>query len=184
MRRLNILVSFLLMVGLLVALPAFAAEMNHHGSSMMNQSQKSPNQFSKSPLASHSSHAINLSYLMHKEVRNQQGRTIGRVTDVVIGPGGRAEFVVLARSGVFRTHGKYIPIPWKTFMSHTTNMVGLSESGSLVFSLARDKLDKAPGFYKKDLTSSATRDEVCQYFKGECAQNEFNPRSQSRQQAS
>ncbi len=174
MRKFNLWVSFLMIAGLVVAAPAFGAEMNNQGSSMKNQSNQNPNEMSNRPFT----HSIGLSYLMNKSVRDEQGKTIGEVSDVVVGPDGRAEFVILSRSGLLRTSGKYIPVPWKTFTSHWTNMAQVDRSRPVILSLAQSRLDSAPGFSnKRDLTSGATRQRVCQYFKGDCAQSEFNPRS-------
>lgn len=179
MRNFNLLVSFLMIAGLVVAAPAFGAEMNNQGSSTMKQSNQNPNEMSNHEMSSRPfTHSISLSYLMNKSVRDEQGRTIGEVSDIVVGPDGHADFVILSRSGALRTSGKYIPVPWKTFTSHWTNMAEVDRSRPVVLSLAESRLDSAPGFSnKRDLTSSATRQKVCQYFKGDCAQSEFNPRS-------
>ncbi|MDR3570055.1 MAG: PRC-barrel domain-containing protein [Syntrophobacteraceae bacterium] len=171
MRKFNILMSFLMIAGLVASAPAFGAEMNEHGSSMMNNHNSYSNEMSKGAL----SHSIDLSSLLNKNVRDQQGQTIGEVSDVVVGPDGQAQFVILSRSGMLKTSGKYIPVPWKTFTSHWTNEAQANMSGPIDLSLAQTRLDRAPGFSnKRDLTSSQTREKVCQYFKGDCAQNMFD----------
>ena len=185
MKRFNALLSFLMMVGLVAAAPVFGAEMNQNGPSMMHQPQnhnemmnqsQNPEEMSRSPF----SHPIDLSYLMHKTVRNEQGRKIGEVSDVVVGPNGQAQFVIIERAGLFRTSGKYIPVPWKTFTSNWKNVAQLNQSRPIVLSLAESRLNQAPNFSsKKDLTNSATRQRVCQYFKGDCAQDASNHGSTS-----
>ncbi len=185
MNKFNMLLSFLMIAGLVAAAPSFGAEMNQNGPSMMHQPQnhkemmnqsQNPNERSSSPF----SHSIDLSYLMHKAVRNEQGHKIGEVSDVVVGPNGQAQFVIIERAGLFRTSGKYIPVPWKTFTSNWTNVAQLNKSQPIVLSLAESRLDKAPNFSsKKDLTNSATRQRVCRYFKGDCAQNALNSKSAS-----
>lgn len=176
MRTFNILISCLITAALVAAAPAFGAEMNHHDSSMMNQSNQNPNEMSSSSF----SRPIDLSFLLHKTVRDEQGRTFGKVSDVVIGPNGQAQFVILSRTGMIGRSEKFIPVPWKTFTTHWTNVAQINEDRPVVLSLAQDRLDKAPGFSNRnELTNSATRQKVCQYFKGDCAQNAYYPNSAS-----
>lgn len=174
MRKFNLLMSLLMMVGLIAAGPAFGAGMNEHDSSMMNQPNS--NQMSKGSL----NHPFDLSYLLHKSVRNEQGRKIGTISDVVVGPDGQAQFVILSRSGGLLRGPKFIPVPWKTFTSNWTNSAQLSQSRPIELSLAPSMLDRAPDFSnRKDLTNNATRQKVCQFFKGDCAQNMLDRNSQS-----
>ncbi len=174
MQKNSILMSLMMMAALLTAIPAFA-QMNRNGAPMMNQQEQNSmsrgNQMSQSPFT----HSIDLSYLLHKSVKNEQGRTIGKVSDVIVGPNGQAEFVILSRTGLFTSSGRYLPVPWKTFSSHWTNSAQIDESKPVVLSLSQDRINRAPGFSnKKDLTNNLARQKVCMYFKGDCQQSSLN----------
>jgi sporulation protein YlmC with PRC-barrel domain len=174
MRKFNLLMSLLMMVGLIAAGSAFGAGMNEHDSSMMNQPNS--NQMLKGSL----DHPFDLSYLLHKSVKNEQGHKIGTISDVVMGPDGQAQFVIISRSGGVLSSSKFIPVPWKTFSSNWKNSTELSQSRPIELSLAQSRLDRAPDFTnRRDLTKNATRQKVCQFFKGDCAQNMLDHHPQS-----
>lgn len=152
MNRYNI-VPLLFMVGLLIAVPVFAAETG----SMDNSGRSSKSgQF----------HAFNASDLLGKTVKNSHGDDLGKVEDVVIGSDGRANFVVLERGGTLGIGAKYVPVPFHTFMSNSTNISKLDTDKDLIANLDISKLDGAPNFSdrKWDLSTSASQNKICSYY--------------------
>ena len=164
MKKLNFLVSVLLMAGLLMALPVFAAESD--STQTMNQPMNQP-----SMSQSHQEmnfHPFYTKDLLGKTVKDQKGRTIGKVEDVVIGNDGRVDFVVLFRGGMF-SRGKYTPIPFKTFISSATNLNDLQKAGYLKTNLSKARIDKAPTYSSRRWNLTGSQDKICGYYgPGQC----------------
>jgi sporulation protein YlmC with PRC-barrel domain len=164
MKKSNFLLSVFLMAGLLVALPVFAAQSD--SSQTMNQPMNQP-----SMSQSHQEmnfHPFYTKDLLGKTVKDQKGKTIGKVADVVIGKDGRADFVVLSRGGMF-SRGKYTPIPFKTFISSATNLNDLRKASYLKTSLSRAKIDKAPTYSSRRWNLTGSQDKICGYYgSGQC----------------
>jgi len=146
MARFNIL-SILVIVGLLVAVPVFAAETSN-------------------TLSSSTFHAFKANDLIGKTVKNSNGDDIGKVEDLVIGNDGRADFVILSRGGTLGVGDKYIPIPFQTFMSNSTNLARINTDNDLIANLDTSKLDAAPSFKDKkyDLSSRDSQMRICRYY--------------------
>jgi sporulation protein YlmC with PRC-barrel domain len=153
MKKFNIVMSVLLLVGLVMALPAFSAA-NEHSKSRMHKSKSMSG-----------SQAFNASDLIGKEVQNQKGEKLGKVEDVVLGRKGNAEFVVLSRNGATGAGSEYIAVPIKTFMSSWTNMARINKDSDVIAKLDKAKLDSAPSFTnKKDLAGRNMQNKVCRYY--------------------
>ena len=153
MKKFNMMMSIMLLVGLLVTLPAFASEMKHSKSSM-----------SKSR-SIRGSYAFSASDLIGKEVQNQQGEKLGKVEDVVFGRSGNAAFVLLSRNETTGGGSKFIAVPYRTFISSWSNMARISKDSDLISKLSKAKLDSAPSFSdKKDLAGRSMQVKVCRYY--------------------
>jgi len=155
MKKFNLVISGLMIVGLMVALPVFAAQDNSNQSASMNSE----------------GHAFNAKDLIGKTVNDRQGKELGKVEDLVFGRDGSAYFVILAHGGEFGMGGKYTPIPFQTFMSDTHNLANLKSDRGLIASLDKAKLDAAPSFKDKDWLKDirASQDKICSYFgAGQC----------------
>jgi sporulation protein YlmC with PRC-barrel domain len=159
MKQLNICLLLLVVVGLLVTVPVFAAESgysnsNSHSNSMSNS--QSSGQF----------HAFNANDLIGKTVKDSKGNELAKVEDLVIGSDGRTDFVVLSRGGTLGVGTKYIPIPFQTFMSDSTNMAKINTDSDLVSNLNTAKLDEAPSFKDKnyDLSTRDSQMRICRYY--------------------
>ncbi len=152
MKQFNICLSLLVMVGLLVTVPVFAAGSD----SSMSNPQQMPGTF----------HAFNANDLIGKTVKNSKGDELGKVEDLVIGNDGRADFVVLSRGGTLGVGTKYIPIPYQTFMSDSTNIAKINTDSDLVSNLNTAKLDEAPSFKDKnyDLSTRDSQMRICRYY--------------------
>ncbi len=166
MRKLNIWMPLLLIAGLLVALPAFAATGEGSGSS--SNPASSPSMIE--PQGTGQFHAFNAGDLIGKTVKDRKGEELGKVEDVVIGSDGYADFVVLARGGFIDIGEKYVPVPFQTFMSNATNIAKLNTAGDVMVNLTKDKIAKAPSFSKDNLGNIRTsQDKICSYFgAGQC----------------
>ena len=165
MKKFNLVFSLLLLAGLLLTGPIFAAQsdsnqpMNQQSNqSSMGQSQRAMN-----------AHPFNVKDLLGKSVKDQKGKSIGKVADVVIGSDGRADFIVLSRGGVF-SGGKFTPVPFKTFISNATNLNDLRKAGYLKTSLTRARIDKAPTYSSRHWNLTGSRDKICSYYgAGQCS---------------
>jgi sporulation protein YlmC with PRC-barrel domain len=155
MKKFNITMSLLLVAGLLAAAPVLAAENDHSKSSM------------STPRGSDSSNsAFNVNDLIGKSVKNSRGDELGKVEDVIIGSDGRAQFVVLSRGGTLGVGAKYVPVPFNTLMSNSTNIARIKTDNDLIANLDKAKLDSAPSFSDKrfDLSSRDSQNKICSYY--------------------
>lgn len=144
MKTFNICLSVLVMLGLLVTVSVFAAEISNSGTF----------------------HTFNASDLIGNTVKNSHGDDLGKVEDVVIGSDGRAHFVVLSRGGTLSVGAKYIPVPYQTFMSNSTNIAKINTDNDLIANLDKAKLDTAPSFKDKkyDLSSRDSQMKICRHY--------------------
>lgn len=115
-------------------------------------------------------HAFNASDLIGKTVLDQKGETLGEVRDVVIGTDGRVDFVILSHGSFADFDLKYVPIPFQTFMSSTTNSAEIDTASYVISNLDKAKLDRAPMFSNKNWnTIKASKDKICSYYgAGQC----------------
>lgn len=180
MKRLNILLSLMLVAGLFMGPPVFAQQ---YSNPPMNQNQpmnqpmqhEQMRQSINQPGLNQQQQATNFQAfnakdLLGKKVLDQQGQSIGTVADLVIGQSGRADFIVLSQA-----RGKFTPVPFRTFTSSAANLNDLERTNEVKTDLSRAKIDRAPSFassHWKDTTGSHQR--VCSYFgAGQCfAMNE------------
>ncbi|MCE5336849.1 MAG: PRC-barrel domain-containing protein [Desulfobacteraceae bacterium] len=146
--------------GLLVALPAFAADMGHSSAAHMGSYSKDASSMSGKFQAFHAKD------LLGKNVENRQGEDLGKVEDIVFGKDGSAEFVVISHGGTLGAGAKYYPIPFNTFMSSATNMARLHTDDKIIASLEKNKLESAPSFSDKkwDVSSMESHDRICAYY--------------------
>jgi hypothetical protein len=166
MRKLKFLLPLLLVAGLLIALPVFAAQDNSSVSQPVNQqgNQSSMGQTQQTM----NLHAFNMKDLLGKSVRDQKGKFIGKVADVLIGNDGRADFVVLSRGGMF-SRGKYTPVPFKTFISSATNLNDMRKAGSLKTNLSKARIDKAPTYSSTHWNLAGSQNKICSFYgAGQC----------------
>ncbi len=163
MKKYRVLTAILLAVGFFMALPVFAAinnpdysasipsTANEIAGSAMGQLQNS-GQFQGD---------FNTKDLVGKIVKDNQGQTVGKVENIVIGNNGMANFVVL-RSGPDQ---KYIAVPFKTFISRTTNLKTLMSDTEVIANLDKSKLESAPAFENMNwATIKNSQDKICNYF--------------------
>ncbi len=144
----------LLVAGLLVVLPAYAAEHmeSQHRMDSSNQMRSSEN----------SSQMLSANDLIGKKVKDRNNNNLGKIEDVIISQDGRADFVILAESGSVGTTAKYVPIPFQTLMS-SNNITNADQDKDLVANFDKTKLDSAPGFKDKKFDLSQ-RDWQCRTY--------------------
>jgi hypothetical protein len=157
------LMTLLLLIGLLAALPALAAHENNPSSSQPGgsmESEKTTNQ-----QGSMEFHAFNAKDLIGKEVKDQGGETLGRVEDLAVGKDGFTDYVVLEHDR------KYFPIPYQAFMSNATNFDRINTERHVATNFTKSKIDEAPSFSSRewDMSSKDWQDKVCSYYgSGQC----------------
>jgi sporulation protein YlmC with PRC-barrel domain len=90
--------------------------------------------------------------LIGTEVRDPQGKTLGKVADLVLAPStGKLAYLVIARGGLFGIDEKYIPIPWADFKITPTGIM-------LVLNTSEGALDAAPWGHEDQFTYPANFD--------------------------
>ncbi len=151
MKKSNRFMAVVLVFAFFMVLPVYAAEKEASKDAVMNES---------------GFHAFEMKDLMGKTVKNQNGETLGKIEDAVVGEDGRVDYMVLSRGGLLGAGEKYVPIPFKTFMTNTTNMAKLNTDSDLIFKFDKAKLDSAPTFSDKkwDLSNKSWQNKVCSYY--------------------
>ncbi len=147
--KISSLMLFLLVAGMLIALPVYAAEQMDQHQRMNTQGDMRSSQHSSQMMS------FKANDLIGKTVKDRNNNSLGKVEDIVISQDGRADFVILAESGKIGTTEKYVPIPFQTLMS-SNNISNTDMDKDLVANFDKTKLDSAPGFKDKkfDLSKS------------------------------
>jgi sporulation protein YlmC with PRC-barrel domain len=90
--------------------------------------------------------------LIGTEVRDPQGKTLGKVADLVLAPlTGKLSYLVIARGGLFGIDEKYIPIPWSDFKITPTGIM-------LVLNTSESALETAPWGHEDQFNTPTTFD--------------------------
>lgn len=101
------------------------------------------------------------SNLIGAKVENQQGNSLGTVTDLMMDPqSGRVPYAILSRGGMMGVGAKLYPIPWQAG--------NYSKDGRrLVINLSEDRLSSAPSFAREswpDLASPNWREKTDSFY--------------------
>ena len=145
MVKINFMFLLFVAAGLFMVSPALAVDnqtMNHQASMNYND--------------------VHAKDLLGKTIKSQKGASIGTISDVVLGKGGRADFILLSRGGVF-SH-RYTPVPYKMFISNATNLNNLKNSKYIDTRMSKAQIDKAPTFSTRHFDMNSSRGRVCGYF--------------------
>ncbi len=90
-------------------------------------------------------------------VKNPNGDYLGRITDLVIDPQGRVAFAILAHGGFLRMGETSVAIPFEA--------LSFDQKGNyFALDISQERLNSAPGFARRDLTSEKWADDVYRYF--------------------
>lgn len=92
--------------------------------------------------------AIQASSLMDREVQDAQGNKIGSVADMMIGPDGNVEYIVLSEGAGFLGLGEKdrMPVPWSKVK---IGDIGKDQE-ALTLSLNKEELENAPAFNEEE----------------------------------
>lgn len=92
--------------------------------------------------------AIQASSLMDREVQDAEGNKIGSVADMMIGPDGNVEYIVLSEGAGFLGLGDKdrMPLPWSKV---ETGDIGENQE-ALTVSLSKQELENAPAFNEEE----------------------------------
>jgi outer membrane protein OmpA-like peptidoglycan-associated protein len=145
MRRLKAFTVAVSMVGLLVSTTSFALAQQQR----MESSGRAVGAFRVSGLSDY-------------EVMNQHNETIGNITDYVITPQGRIQYVVIAPASWWGAADRRYLIPWSAF---TPNR----EMGAMYLNISQERLQNAPSFSRNNWPNlaSANWDNVLQRYYGQ-----------------
>ena len=88
--------------------------------------------------------AILASSLMDYDVQDAEGNKVGSVSDIMIGPDGNVEYIVLSEGASFLGFGDtdLIPVPWNKV---NTGQIG-EDQDAVMLSLSKEELENAPVF--------------------------------------
>ena len=98
-----------------------------------------------------------LDEIVGSSVRNLQGDYLGRIADLVIDTHGRIAFAILAHGGFLRVGETSVAIPFEALTFDR-------EGNHFALDITRERLNSAPSFTMKDLTSEQWADDVYRYF--------------------
>jgi sporulation protein YlmC with PRC-barrel domain len=82
----------------------------------------------------------NFSDLIGKHVVGENGESLGKVENVIIGRDGEAKYLLLSKTGVPESGENLVAVPW--------SMVKSTSNDTLALNISKDKIDKAPTFSK------------------------------------
>jgi len=86
--------------------------------------------------------ALSASTITGDAVRNREGDKLGHLEEIVIDlDGGRVAYAVVASGGFLGLGDKYFAVPWDLLTVDT-------ENEEMILDVAKDVLEKAPGFDK------------------------------------
>ncbi len=101
-----------------------------------------------------------ISSIMGREIRGKSGEVLGVIDNLVIGPNGYADFIILSTSGPNAVGEKLVPLPWE--------VVATPAGGGVFTTAITDRILKgAPSFDRDnwpDLTSSEWERTIYSYY--------------------
>jgi sporulation protein YlmC with PRC-barrel domain len=95
------------------------------------------------------------SELVGTKVLSKQGVSFGKLEDIVVHPGKRAAYAVLAFGEWHGVGGKLVVLPWSVLRKVEPDSTKRDRSRSLVLPLDRERLKAAPSFDRKQWPSFA-----------------------------
>ena len=102
--------------------------------------------------ASDKSGVLKASELIGMKVQGSDGKKLGKIKDLVIGPKGDVRYAVLDFGGVLGIGDKYFAVPWDA-LQRTAN------GKNIALDTTKRDLKKAPGFDKKHWPDFSDRQE-------------------------
>ncbi len=106
-------------------------------------------------------HVMSASTLIGDKVVNDAGEDIGKVEEIMLHvPSGRIAYAVLSFGGFLGIGDKLFAIPWEALKLN-------EDTKSFMLSIAKEKLEKAPGFDKDhwpDMADPKWSQEIYSYY--------------------
>jgi sporulation protein YlmC with PRC-barrel domain len=118
------------------------------------------------------------SELVGMKVVSKDGASLGKVEDVVVHPGNRSAYAVLAFGEWHGVGDKLFALPWSVLRTVESDSTKKDSARSLVLPLDRERLKAAPGFNKKrwpDFASAEWTKDVDAYYVGDLNPNTASP---------
>lgn len=101
------------------------------------------------------------SHLIGKTVKNQQGKTLGSINDLIVGQNGQIDYAIVGRGGVWGVGEKNTPVPWQAGNFKV-------EKNEVMSTLSEDKIKNAPkltgGNWSQELAQSGYEQKVHSYY--------------------
>ncbi len=147
-KKLSITLIGLIAMLMLLAAPLYAGEasaMEHKGEKAKGSERDG---MTSAGEMTRQDDAILASSLMDWDVQDAQGNKIGSVADLMIGPDGKIEYIVLSEGIGFLGFGEtdLVPVPWSK-----VNTADISEDQDAVtLSLSKQELENAPAFNEEE----------------------------------
>jgi sporulation protein YlmC with PRC-barrel domain len=98
-----------------------------------------------------------LSEILGSSIMNLQGDDLGRITDLVVDSNGRVAFAVLAHGGFLGMGGTTVAVPFEALTFDP-------KGKHFALDITRERLNSAPAFTMRDLTSEKWAEDVYRYF--------------------
>lgn len=154
MRKFKMTMIGLIVMTAFIVAPVYAQSTSSNSGSenpMSTTSQSGSEQMSQTGSMAQSGQqsAIRVSQLMDKSVQDEQGNSVGKVSDVIINPQGKADYIVVSEGGGFLGGGKLKPIPWDKVEAQSIS----SNQRAITIAVSQDKLKNAPAFNKNEWQS-------------------------------
>ncbi len=143
MKKISVTLIGLAAMLMLLAAPMVAGKASamEHGGKKAKGSEKG-GMTSAGEMTGHD--AILASSLIDWDVQDAQGNKIGEVSDIMIGPDGNVEYIVLSQKDGFLGLGEkdLVPVPWSKV--NTANID--KDQDAVTLSLSKQDLENAPSF--------------------------------------
>lgn len=152
----------MLMLFAIAACGLFASQLNAAGGDMDKGSASQPRTENQA-VAPPGGPAMSLasSDIEGETAKNLKGEKLGTVDDLVIGPDGRVQYLILARDGGILKEDRLFAIPW--------DMVRIGDEAEVVIHLESEKLANAPNFGRDewpDFDDPGVKNQYSGYFAG------------------
>lgn len=84
------------------------------------------------------------------KIKTPQGEEIGKLEDIVFAPNGEALYGIVSFDKIPGIENKWYLLPWSSVQYRGADGVGVSQDGSLVLGIAKERIKNAPGFDKNE----------------------------------
>jgi sporulation protein YlmC with PRC-barrel domain len=80
------------------------------------------------------------------KIKTLEGKEIGQLEDVVLGPNGEALYGIVSFNKIDGMGDKWYLMPWTAVQYRGADGVGVAQDGTIIIAVAEERLKNAPGF--------------------------------------